>query len=363
MKKKIMMAFIVTLVVLAILPAAYFTYCNITYKGKKDSTKILYLKTHKFIINDKNIVIPVVFGKKIETGKNHVFIFGEQHGFAPNCQLSSKILIYLNKNRDVRTYGAEITTENAEKLNRIINADRLDEKALSDVIHNIGKDIPQRQSDDYMKEWNEIYAYNRSVNGDHKIHVLGLLGKDYEHSKLLRDQVMAKSLMNFMEDPANSRLVKNGCYCFVGYTHAFQTPYRSESLEIQTFGSILKKNKFCVTSMVEIALNSDCFLPKNDQIAITTPDEKTKLSNCNGPLYYCNNVINLEKASDGVVTAIYALDGDGSPYRDCNDFVNITVSLSLFSHSIQGLPSYSTLDYFQYVFMINGHQAPKSINS
>ena len=72
---------------------------------------------------------------------------------------------------------------------------------------------------------------------------------------------------------------------------------------------------------------------------------------------------NIEEASKGIKTAIYALNGDGSPYRDCNDLVGTKVSLSFLSQSYQGLPSYSTLDYFQYVFMINEHQAPKPINS
>ena len=96
---------------------------------------------------------------------------------------------------------------------------------------------------------------------------------------------------------------------------------------------------------------------------IAPPDESTELASSNGPVSFFNNVINIEKASKGIKTAIYALDGDGSPYRDCNDLVGTKVSLSFLSHSYQALPSYSTLDYFQYVFMINEHQAPKPINS
>lgn len=362
MKKKIMITVLVTLIALIMFPVLYFAYCDRTYKGREDVTKVAYLKGHMFAINDKEVCIPQAFGKQIQTGERHVFLFGEQHGFSPNHLLDSKLLIYLNKNRDVRTYGAEISAEDAEKLNHIINAGSLDEKGLEAVIHDIGKDTPQSQTDECMKKWKEIYAYNRNVNEDHKIYVVGLLGKKDGHKGLLRDQVMAQSLLDFMQDPANSSLVKNGCYCFVGLTHAFQTPYMIEGDEVQTFGSILKENLLNVTSMVQIAIDSNCYFPKSDEMIITPPDESTELASSNGPISFFNNVINLEKASKGIKAAIYELDGDGSPYWDCNDLVGTKVSLSFLCHSYQGLPSYSTLDYFQYVFMINEYQAPNPIN-
>lgn len=362
MKKKIMISVLVTLAALIILPAIYFVYCDITYKGKEDSIKVSYLKKHMFKINDEKVCIPQAFVTKIQTGKGHVFLFGEQHGFSPNHLLDSKLIIYLNKNKGVRTYGAEIYAEDAEKLNRIINDDSLDEKELVSVIHDIGNDTPQSQTDECLKKWKEIYAYNRNAGKSHKIHVVGLLGAKGKHKGLLRDQVMAQSLLDFMQDPANSSLVKNGCYCFVGLTHAFQKPYMVEGNEVQTFGSILKEHKLSVTSMVQIAIDSYCYFPKDDEMIIAPPNESTEFASSNGPVSFFNNVINLEKASKGIKTAIYALDGNGSPYRDCNDIVGTKVSLSFLTYPYQGLPSYSTLDYFQYVFMINKHQAPKSIN-
>lgn len=363
MKKKIIITVLVTLAALIMLPTIYFVYCDRTYRGKEDSIKVSYLKDHMFKINDEEVYIPQAFGTKIQTGKGHVFLFGEQHGFSPNHLLDSKLIIYLNKNKDVRTYGAEIYAENAEKLNSIINDGNLDEKKLVSVIHDIGNDTPQTKTDECLKKWKEIYAYNRNVDKSHKIHVVGLLGKKGEHEGLRRDQVMAQSLLDFMQDPANSSLVKNGCYCFVGLAHAFQTPYMIEGDKVQTFGSILKEHQLSVTSMVQIAIDSYCYFPKGDEMTITPPDESTELASSNGPVSFFNNVINIEEASKGIKTAIYALDGDGSPYRDCNDLVGTKVSLSFLSHPYQGLPSYSTLDYFQYVFMINEHQAPKPINS
>lgn len=358
MKKKILITILVILVAPIIFLALYFTYCNIVYEGEEDSVKVSYLKGHKFVIDDKCVSIPQAFGTKIPTGKGCVFLFGELHGFSSNHLLDAKQLISLSKNRGVRTYGAEITAEDAEKLNHIIDTDSLDEKGLASVIHDIGKDTPQNQTVEYMNKWKEIYAYNRNVDKDHKIHVVGLLGKKDEQKGLLRDQVMAQSLLKFMLNPANNSLVKNGCYCFVGLSHAFQAPYVIQGRTIQTFGSILKEHQLKVTSMVEAAIDSYCYMPKVDGM-ITPPDETTKLASSNGPLCFFNNIINLEEASEGTKAAIYALDGKGSPYRHCDDFVGTKASLPFIYPSYQSLPSHSTLDYFQYVFVINGHQVPE----
>jgi hypothetical protein len=177
------------------------------------------------------------------------------------------------------------------------------------------------------------------------------------------DQIMAKSLLDFMQDPANSRLVQQGCYCFVGFTHALQSPYLSGDYKVPTFAYLLKQHRLSVTSMVQ--LDSYAYMPKSLKkmgMPIIPPDEKTKTACANGSLTYFTNVINLEQASADIHTAIYALDGAGSPYSHCCDLVGIKSVLPFFIPPFKALPSRSTLDYYQYLFVVNGHQSPKPIS-
>lgn len=364
MKKRILITVLVVLAVLILAPVVYFAYCNMAYRGKEDSAKVAYLENHKFVINDKTLDIPQAFGKKIPTGAGRVLIFGEVHGFSPTHLIDSKLLIYLNKNRGVRTYGAEIYANDAETLNRIINADSLDVKGLKAVIHDIGKETPQIETVDCLKKWEEIYAYNRGVDEGKKIHVVGLLGKRGGNKGLYYDEVMAKSLLDFLQDTASGELVKNGCYCFVGFAHALQAPYVVKGETGPTFASLLKAHHLGVTSMVQLAINSYCFLPRvlrNMGMPITPPDEKTKLDNSNGKLSYITNIINLEKAAGNAKLAIYALNGAGTPFNHGNDLVGSKSTMSFIYPPLYALPQYSTLDYFQYVLLINGHDAPQSL--
>ena len=43
MKKKIMITVLVTLIALIMFPVLYFAYCDRTYKGREDVTKVSYL--------------------------------------------------------------------------------------------------------------------------------------------------------------------------------------------------------------------------------------------------------------------------------------------------------------------------------
>lgn len=360
MKKNMLIITLVVLALLLLLPVIYFSYCNATYMGKENEATISYLLKHKYVINADDIQIPDSLGNEFQTGRNHVFIFGETHGFSPTHLMDSQLLIYLNKERDVRAYGAEIFSQDACQLNKILNSNRLDEKLLISVISDIAKDTPQSKTVDCLKKWKSIYFYNWKADANHKIYVIGLLGDKQSYADSLRDETMAHTLLTFMNDSANADIVKNGCYCFVGLTHAFQTPYLIRGREIPTMGSILKEHLVSVTSMVQIAIDSYCYLPKNDEM-ISPPDESTKLVSSNGPISYFNNIVNLKKASEGVSTAVYSLDGKNSPFWDCNDLVGYKASVPFFGQPYKGKPSYSTLDYFQYVFLIRNHQAPKSI--
>ena len=246
-------------------------------------------------------------------------------------------------------------------MNEILIADSLDEKRLTEVIQEIAEDTPQNKTTDYMNKWKEIFNHNHTASASHKIHVVGLLGskKDYANEK--RDATMARTLLAFVNDPANAQLVQNGCYCFVGLTHAFQSPYLINGHEVATFGSLLKEHRMGVTSMVQLAIDSYCYLPKNGEMP-SPPDEATKLVSSIGPISYINNIVNLEKASKGgIETAIYELNAEGSPFKGRNDLVGIKASLPIMAQPYEGLPGRSTTDYFQWVFLIRDRQAPKPL--
>lgn len=359
MKKKCLLV-LAPLSLILLFPLAYFFYCKMTLMGMEDDATIAYLLSHKYPVDAEDIRIPLSFGKGIEMGKDHVFLFGETHGFSPSQLMDAKLLIYLNKNHDVRTYGAEIFAEDAHKLNQVLGSEQLDERLLVSVINDISRDTPQSKTVDCLNKWKLIYDYNRQVDKEHKIYVLGLLGKKNAYQENLRDEVMARTFQTFANDPRNEDWVRNGCYCFVGLTHAYQSPYLYKGHEIPTFGSILKEHLFSVTSMIQMSIDSYCYLPKNDEM-ISPPGEKTKYVSSNGPICFYNNVVNLEKASEGVKAAIYSLGDEDSPFWSCDDLVGYRSSIPSLVQPYSGLSTYSTMDYFQYVFLIRDAQAPKAI--
>lgn len=360
MKKKIIIIVFVAIAVLLLLPVVYFTYCNATMKGKHNEAAAAFLKENQYVINADDMQIPEAFGQKITMGKGYVFIFGELHGFSPTQMMDAQMLIYLNAKRGVRTYGAEIFSSNADELNEILSADQLDENRLMAVIRDIANDTPQVMTKDCFDKWKMIFLYNHEADAEHKIHVLGLLGDKQAYAEHQRDKIMAQTLQAFAADEANDAWTKNGCYCFVGIVHAFQSPYIIKGFKVMTFGSLLKQHQFNVTSMVQLAISSYCYLPKGSMV-ITPPDEATKMVSSNGPISYFTNIINLEKASKGVTTAIYSLGGKDTPFSSGHDFVGYRASVSFFGQPFTAEPSSSTLDYFQYVFLIRDHQAPKPL--
>jgi len=248
-------------------------------------------------------------------------MFGEIHGFSKTQLFDAQLLIYLNKKFGVTDYFNEFFTEDAELLNRYLNADTPDETLLKQHFNNLKENIPQRQTQEYLEKWKILYNYNQTLPENQKIRVYGLLGKQKEF-KHGRDSVMMSNFDLTIKQLDSVSDTKRNYYCSLGSGHIYQEKYNGR----KCFAALLKQKDYTVISVMHRPFDSEMYLPKGLGMP-TSPNEMISWANCDGPIFYFTNAENFKEASENPSIVLYKLNSKDSPYAHCQDVVGFKPSV------------------------------------
>lgn len=348
---KIIRIAVIVFIILAMLPLLYIWGVWLYYSGSKSTEKIEYLRRNSTALNGR-LEIPQNFIEAPDTSKTTIYMFGEIHGYAKTEDFAISMLEYLNRNYGVRDYFTEIYTEEAELLNRFLDAPSRNRGLLGKLLQYEKENIPQHHTEDFIRKWERLYNFNSSLDSAHRIIVHSLLGRQKDY-KGMRDSAMLANFMACMKG-IKGRVV----YCSTGVGHIYRSPYVVKGHHVASLGTCLERkpsNK--VVSIAHITLDSECYLPKESPFP-TPRDEKTKLANADGPLLYFTNVENLREASPERGVCLYRLNVKGSPYKDGDDFVGYKSPVAFMVGEMTAEKGKSTIDYFQYLLLTRGYDAP-----
>lgn len=185
---KIIRIAVIVFIILAMLPLLYIWGVWLYYSGSKSTEKIEYLRRNSTALNGR-LEIPQNFIEAPDTSKTTIYMFGEIHGYAKTEDFAISMLEYLNRNYGVRDYFTEIYTEEAELLNRFLDAPSQNRGLLGKLLQYEKENIPQHHTEDFIRKWERLYNFNSSLDSAHRIIVHSLLGRQKDY-KGMRDSAM-----------------------------------------------------------------------------------------------------------------------------------------------------------------------------
>ncbi len=358
MIKKILKIFAGIVALLIILPFVIFGLLwtkNRFFLGGVENDNLSYLEQNKHVIDrsvdasSENEIFDSAFYN------NHVFLLGENHGYADVQWIDKYLLIHLNKKIGLRYYLAEMDSSRASKLNLFLSNDNKDLPLLKEVIRDIAIRIPQQSSEELYQKWADIYDYNRSLHDSLKFIVVGLdTNFEDDSTNISRDSVM---LLNFSKLVESKNLENEKFYGFFGYTHVLQSGYGEK--DIYPFAAKIKRSHLPfskkIQSIVCFTLDSEMNMPKNNQYP-SPPDEKTSLFNLDGPFVLAKGIKDLKEVTTENTMTLFNLNKTDSPYRNSQKLAGMKVNL--FGEDL--LPNnenQKTTDFFQYVILLRNSKA------
>ncbi len=342
---KILKIFIIALISIITLTFLYLFISNKIFLASKNQTNIDYLKNNQTTIG--NNFNTQIFDNNVNT--SNVILLGEIHGFADNQKLDEFMFKYLNKNLGFKYYIAEMDSLNSKKLNTFLSSDIKNEKLLKEVVLAIKKRIPQQSSQELLKKWNNLYDYNKTLNDSSKIVVLGIdTNFDDSNGKISRDSAMIE---NFNHIISKNHLQNEKFYGLFGLFHTLQ---KSMNDKEKPFAERLLENKYKVTSIVSYTLDSEMYLPKNDQFP-TPENQKINWVNADGPMMLIKGILDFKELAEPNSISIFNLNVKNSPYKSSQNLIQI--KSRLFGENFTPKENLKTTDYFQYVAILRNSEA------
>ncbi len=343
---KITKYFFLTLFVLIAVSVSYFWISSKIFLGGTDSTFTTYLENSKTDLNqqlDKSF-----FGNDLDNAD--VLLFGEIHGFADNQKVDEKLFKFANKEFGTRYYLAEMDSLTANKLNKFLSKEIKDENLLKEVVKLVAIRIPQQSGQQLFDKWSHLYDYNKSLAANKKITVLGI-DANFEESdmKISRDSAM---IVNFRNIVSKKGLQNEKFYGYFGLFHTLQSTPKNHG---KTFANRLKLSGFKVTTFASHTLDSEMYLPKNDQFP-TPEGEKIDLANADGPLMLLKGIKDAKNVTEENTITLFKLDKTDSPYRDSQRLLGLRSRV--FGEDL--LPEnedVSTVESFQYLVLLRNSGA------
>jgi len=284
-----------------------------------------------------------------------IFLLGENHGFADVQKLDLALLRHLNKKIGLRYYIAELDSTRANLLNSYLTDSLENTQLLSQVVTALKTSIPQQASKELFNKWQQVRTYNTTLPDSLKIKVLGI-DRDYNNtsSKISRDSAMVKNLAYYIKA---YNLEGQKFYGLFGNFHVMQN--RIGLNTVAPFASRLKtsnsKQLNAVKSIVTYHIDSEVYLPKNEQIP-TPADEKLSLLNDNGPFILVKGIKDLKEVTQANTLSIFKLNSKQSPYASTQNLAGLKVRF--FEQSL--LPQNDTIPttaFFQYAVLGRNSQA------
>jgi hypothetical protein len=358
MIKKIIKVIGGIIAVLLLLPLIAFLFLwtkNQIFLEGVEHENLVYLTQNKYTIDRAMAAFPEVEPFDTEFYNNHVFLLGENHGYADAQLLDKYLLMHLNKKVGLRYYLAEMDSSRAAKLNDFLSKDIKDASLLKQVIRDIAIRIPQQSSEELYQKWSDIYDYNRNLQDSLKFIVVGLdTNFDDDSTSISRDSVM---LLNFSKFVESKNLQHEKFYGFFGYTHVLQSGYGEKN--VYPFAGKIKRSNLPfskeVQSIVCLTLDSEMNMPKNNQYP-SPPDEKTSLFNLDGPFVLSKGIKDLKEVTTENTITLFNLNKIDSPYRNNQKLASMKVNL-FGDDLIPNNVNQKTTDFFQYVVLIRNSKA------
>lgn len=318
---------------------------NRIFIGSQEQQFTDYLKDNREEISGK------VEGKLFDDNffNSQVFLFGEVHGYADNQKADQYFLKFLNQEKGVRYYVAEIDSVNADKLNHFLIDSTKNLPLLKEVVTAIRKRIPQQSSKELLEKWSDIYDYNQTLNDSLKVQVLGIdVDFDDNSRKIPRDSAM---YVNFSNALKRLRIQDEKFYGFFGFYHVLQ---HGAKMGKKPFAEYLKNSGFKVSSIVSYTLDSEMYLPKNPQFP-TPADQKISWINADGPFMLVKGINDFNGLLKPNSIHLFKLDSKESPFLTSDKLVSI--KSRMFGENFTPQQSTSTLDYFQYIVLLKNSKA------
>jgi hypothetical protein len=358
MKKvfRILLAFVLLIVLLNVTAFLYFRTTNSNYLGAANPQNIAYLSENKQVLALDRLEEAAASDLfEADFYDNTVFLLGESHGFADVQKLDQLMLMHLNQKTGLRYYLAEMDSSRANQLNRFLSGPEKDTLLLREVVMAIKERIPQQSSKELFRKWSALYDYNQGLEASRKLYVLGLdKHADDPRTTISRDSIM---LLNFMQLVESKGLREEKFWGLFGYSHVLQASINAGGF--RPFAAKLKLSGMVpahkIKSLVCYTLDSEVYLPKNDQFP-TPDDEKSALLNADGPIVLVNGINDPREVSQAHSLTLFNLDGEGSPYRTSQLLAGIKVNL-FGGDLLPNSSTQATTDFFQYMILIRNSEA------
>lgn len=355
--KKIIKWALIVIVVLLLLPILFFGICHLIYSGSADNEVVEYLQKNSCSIAEDNYRVPNGFIEAPKSGKTNIFIFSEIHGFSPSLPFSAELFIHLNKEYGVRNFCIEMCDGPTKALRSLMADGSIAEQKLQTELRKIAKqnepNIPQWNTEDFVEMFRRLHKYNISLPDSSRIHFYGLVGNS--PSDKGREDRMTSNMLQIVRTDSAQGTKDQLYYCYVGHGHGFAGPLADSEGKYFAFAGRLSQQGYNVRVMMQYAVDSEMYMPKA-YIPFAPDDEKTTLACSDG----LSGMASLKSVTQEQSLTLFRLDGKDSPYAKSTDLVFAEGPLaSMFSGSFKVPEGYHTTDYFQYLFLIRGHKAPK----
>ncbi|GLB49394.1 hypothetical protein [Neptunitalea lumnitzerae] len=354
---KILGKILLVLLLLNLFIIAFFWIKNENYLESPNQKNLSYLKNNKKVILENRDRLNGFFDQ--EFYDSDVFLLGENHGFAEVQNIDFELLKHLNQKIGLKYYIAEMDSIRSKKLNQYLTDSIKNNSILRSVVIDIKQRIPQQSSQQLLEKWEKIYDYNKTLPDSSKITVLGIdKNFDDDSRELSRDSMMTLNLKSII----NKRHLENEkFYGLFGYSHVLQESYsesnfRPFAVRIKSF---IKKNK--IKSLVCYNIDSEVYLPENDQFP-APEDHKLTILNEDGPIMLVKGINDLREITQPNSVTIFDLDNTNSPYRE-NQYLG-GIKVNFFGPDVITKSSdVSTTDVLQYVFLIRNSKALEPIQT
>lgn len=348
--KWIVIIFIVVIVGIGI-SLIYFKIKNSSFLGKANPEFVDYLNRNKIESSQGDFVYDdsLRFFSDI-SNKNHILLLGENHGLSEVQHIDKSLLVYMNKEKGIRNYLMEADTLCAKKLNTFLQKEEKDTILLREFVLTIKQVIPQQAGVELYQKWSDIYDYNKSLPDSLKIRVFGIDKALGDSTRISRDSCMIINFANLLKCDS---LANESFYGFLGLAHVLQGGIGDNNYHY--FASRLKRRGYNVKSIVCMNIDSEVYMPKNDEFP-TPDDERLTLLNMDGPIVLVEGINDLKEASSKNTNTLFRLDGSGSPYVKSQKLINAKtnfINQNMFPYNKDA----SVLDFCQYIFLLRNSGA------
>lgn len=355
---KIIGKILLVLLIINLLIIAFFWIKNENYLESTNDKNLSYLKKNKKVIFDKEenqYNLNGFFDKDFYD--SDIFLLGENHGFAEIQNIDFELFKHLNQKIGVKYYIAEMDSIRSKRLNEYLNNSIKNNSILESVVIDIKQRIPQQSSQQLFEKWEKIYDYNKTLLESGKITVLGI-DKNFDDKtrNLSRDSIMS---LNFKRIIEKRHLENEKFYGLFGYAHVLQEGYSNNNFRpfAVRIKSFTKKNS--IKSLVCYNLDSEVYLPENDQFP-APEDHKLSILNEDGPIMLVKGINDLRELTQPNSVTIFDLDNTNSPYHE-NQYLG-GIKVNFFGPDvITKSTNVFTTDVLQYVFLIRNSKALEPI--